>query len=359
MEAPLLTSQLPGRTLITEEATYLYFSGTSYLGMARNENFQKILQECFIEYGTNYSSSRLSNVQLKIFAETEAYLAAWTHAEAALVVTSGLVAGQLLVKALPEAGEFMYGPRTHPALWRTPVDCYEGDYHTWTQKLPEKIRASVSKKIIILTNSLDALWVQAYSFEWINELPGNKAITVIIDDSHGFGLTGKNGAGVHTQLPKLPAHVQVAVISSFGKALGIPGGVILGNAAFIDQLKKSAFFGGGSPPVPAYLAAFLQAEELYQQAREKLQNNINQFTSTLQYSEQFQSFAGYPIFYTRQNNLYDWLLQQQILISHFAYPTPADLPITRLVLNSLHTPEDIQVLTQQINAFCASTESFS
>ncbi|MDQ4141811.1 MAG: class I and II aminotransferase, partial [Bacteroidota bacterium] len=204
MEAPLFATQLPGRTLITETATYLYFSGTSYLGMARNANFQAILQACFSEYGTNYSSSRLSNVQLKIFSETEAYLAAWTGAEVALVVSSGLVAGQLIIKTLADTSTFIYGPRTHPALWRTPADCYEGDYQNWTQELPDKIRASNKENVIILTNSLDALWAKAYSFKWIFQLPADKVITVVIDDSHGFGLTGKNGAGLYTQLPELP-----------------------------------------------------------------------------------------------------------------------------------------------------------
>ncbi|QMU29995.1 aminotransferase class I/II-fold pyridoxal phosphate-dependent enzyme [Adhaeribacter radiodurans] len=354
METPLLTSQLPGRTLVTETATYLYCSGTSYLGMARNEEFQAILQACFATYGTNYSSSRLSNVQLKIFSETEAYLSTWTGAEAALVVSSGLIAGQLIVKTFADTGTFIYGPRTHPALWRTPIDCYQGDYTNWAKEVPEKVRTATSKEVVILTNSLDALWVQTYSFDWITKLPGDKKITIIIDDSHGFGLTGKNGAGVYTQLPELPAHVQVAVISSFGKALGIPGGVILGNVSLIENLKKSAFFGGGSPPVPAYLAAFLQAENIYQQAREKLQENITQFTNNVQQPALFQSFTRYPVFYTRQNSLYAWLLEQQILISHFAYPTPADPPITRIILNSLHTKADIEVLTHQVNAFCAS-----
>ncbi len=354
MNTSLIIAQLPGRTLVTEDGTYLYFSGTSYLGMARNEAFQANLQSCFSAYGTNYSSSRLSNVQLKIFAEIEAYLAAWTGVEAALTVSSGLIAGQLVLKACLDKGTFIYGPRVHPALWRTPADCYEGDYTAWAQQLAVSIPAVPSNEIVIVSNSLDALWAQPHPFEWINQLPRNKSFTILLDDSHGFGLTGYNGAGVYTQLPKLPAHVQVVVISSFGKALGIPGGVILGNEKLISQLKKMAFFGGGSPPIPAYLAAFLQSESLYQQARQKLQETIGYFTSRLQQPGMFQYFSGYPIFYTKQNELYPYLLNRQILISHFSYPTPADPPITRIILNSLHTREDIEVLTREINAFCSS-----
>ncbi|MGV3588073.1 MAG: hypothetical protein ACO1OF_13795 [Adhaeribacter sp.] len=118
VSAQILTStELPGRTLTANGREYLYFSGTSYLGMSRNQKFQALLQEGFRQYGLNYSSSRLSNVQLAVFAETENYLATYTGAEAALTISSGLLAGQLVVQALAGSGTFIYAPRTHPALW--------------------------------------------------------------------------------------------------------------------------------------------------------------------------------------------------------------------------------------------------
>lgn len=353
MENSFVITELPGRTLVTENATYLYFSGTSYLGMARNQSLQNLVQAAFAAYGTNYSSSRLSNVQLKIYAEAENYLAAWTGAEAALTVASGLMAGQLVVKALEGTGAFFYSPRVHPALWRTAADCYQGSYTGWAQEIVVQTSKVTDENIIILTNSLDALSAKAYLFEWISQLSAGKFYTIVIDDSHGFGLNGTEGAGVISQLPPFPAYVQVIVVSSFGKALGIPGGVILSNAKLIENLKNQAFFGGGSPAVPAYLAAFLQAEGVYQQARQNLQENIHYFISLLHQPTVFSYFPGYPVFYTRQNELYTFLLNRKILISHFPYPTPTDAPITRVILNSLHTSSDIEALARAINDFCA------
>lgn len=211
--------------------------------MARNSSFQDLVQAGFTTYGTNYSSSRLSNVQLKIYTDAEHYLAAWTGAEAALTVASGLMAGQLVVKALAGTGGFFYSPRVHPALWRTTADCYQGNYNTWASQIAAQTNKVTDKNIVILTNSLDALSARAYSFEWMTQLAAGKTYTLVIDDSHGFGLTGVNGAGIITQLPSLPAYVQVIIVSSFGKALGIPGGVILSNAKLLKNLKKQAFFG--------------------------------------------------------------------------------------------------------------------
>jgi 8-amino-7-oxononanoate synthase len=352
----LITRELPGRSLYTAGKEYLYFSGTSYLGMARNEAFTAHLQEGLKLYGSNYSSSRLSNVQLAIFAETENYLAAYTGAEAALTLSSGFMAGQLVVRTLAGTGTFLYGPGTHPALWLEPPTANNLTFEEWVPQLPVLINAASTEKIYILFNSLDPLRAKKHPLNWLPLLwNSGKNITLIVDDSHGFGVTGPEGAGIYQEIA-LPPNIRKVVISSLGKALGIPGGVVLAEEETIKMLKKSSFFGGGSPVVPAYLYAFLKSPEIYKQARTQLLANIQSFTSQLHNPELFCSFPDYPVFYIAHNQLYQYLLSQDILISHFPYPTPADSPITRVILNSLHTPLDIATLAAAINKFCAENE---
>ena len=323
--------------------------------MAHNPGFRNNLIACLGTYGTNYSSSRLSNVQLEVYAKAEKYLAGWVGAEAALTVSSGLVAGQLVLKTLAGKGFIIYGPDTHPALWRTPADLITGDFASWTESLPENLAAIEESEVVIVSNSLDALRATPYSFSWVADLPQNKNYTLIIDDSHGFGVTGKNGAGIYGGLKNnLSGNVQLLVVSSFGKALGIPGGVVLSTQKLMEQVKNQAFYGGGSPVIPAYLGAFMQSEGLYQEARHQLQENICYFTSRLRYLPLFSSFPDYPVFYTIHNDLYEYLLDRGILISHFSYPTPNHPPITRVIINSLHTPADIDLLTQEINNYCVT-----
>jgi 8-amino-7-oxononanoate synthase len=61
----LETIQLPGRTLDLAGKEYLYFSGTAYLDISRNKQFQERLREAISRYGTNYSGSRNSNQSTK------------------------------------------------------------------------------------------------------------------------------------------------------------------------------------------------------------------------------------------------------------------------------------------------------
>jgi 8-amino-7-oxononanoate synthase len=257
-----------------------------------------------------------------------------------------------VVRSLPADGVFLYGPRTHPALWRRNQDFNNLDFEEWVDLLPARIEAARSDNIFILFNSLDPLLARKYEVTWLSQLKTSKQITIIIDDSHGLGITGRNGTGIWGEM-SLPESFRLVVVSSLGKALGIPGGVILSDAATVQNFKKSAFFGGGSPVIPAYLYAFLQSSEIYQEAREKLSRNISYFHSLLKTPTLFQTFRGYPVLYTAQHKLYKYLLSHHILISSFSYPTPADDPVTRIILSSLHTPADLEKLAALVNKFAA------
>ncbi len=341
---------LPGRTVTLDGEEFLYLGGTSYLGMARNPAFIDLLREGMSRYGANYSSSRGGNLQLSVYEEAEAQLARLTGAPAVLTVSSGMLAGQLVLKSLPEKAEFLYGPRTHPALWRSPADDYESPWQAWADGLPQQVAQTAAEQIIILTNALDPLRAESYHFDWVGKLPEGKQIMLIVDDSHGLGVTGRDGGGIYGRLAVFP-NVQVVVVASLGKALSLPGGAVLADASLISDIRKQAFFGGASPVPPAYLYAFLQAGPLYEEAREQLLANIQQFSHEAGQSGLFRHIPHYPVFYTPATGLHDFLRERKILISCFPYPTPDSDHITRVILSSLHEPGDIEVLAQHLVAF--------
>ena len=352
MADKVYTDQLPGRTLVVDGEEHLFFSGTSYLGIPGNEAFSSYLQEGLSRYGTNYSSSRNSNVQLRVFEEAEAYLAAYTGAEAAFTMSSGYLAGQALVQTLRDSGHFIYAPNTHPALWRNPADEVAGDYDAWVGTMLQQVKALSEDHVVLVCNSLDPLKARNHGFSWLSALPVDKQVTLIVDDSHGFGVTGVDGAGIFGQLKaRLQPNMRLVVASSMGKALGIPAGVILGDKELVTQLRHSHYFGGASPAIPAYLYAFLQCQEAFREARQKLFSNIAFFLEHLQRPEHFSYFERYPVFGTSHHSLAAYLQEQKVIISSFRYPTPSDEPITRVILNSQHTKEDLQRLTELINNF--------
>ena len=341
---------IPGRSFIKNGQEWLYFSGTHYLGIPHNKQFQEKLQEGFQLYGTNFGGSRLSNLDLSIYEQAEAFLAKWTKAPTALTCSSGTLAGQLIVNYLAKDSPTFYAPDTHPALWPSnTISNGFSDRSSWQNYVLEA-SYKTNDNIYVFTNALDPLRLQSYSFKWLQQLNPSTLSTIIIDDSHGIGITGINGGGIYNQLNP-PDNVQVVVTASLGKALGLPGGLLLGPNAIIGSIKSKALFGGASPISPAYLYAFLNTQELYQAARQELQANINLFLQSDKVRDLFNYQANYPVFYTKENKLAAFLAQQSILISSFPYPNASAPLITRVILNSLHTTADIQQLLEAIEKF--------
>ncbi|MEN0005835.1 MAG: aminotransferase class I/II-fold pyridoxal phosphate-dependent enzyme [Bacteroidota bacterium] len=334
-----IVNVIPGRTVAVDGQEFLYFSGTSYLGMAQNKEFLALVQEGLRQYGANFGGSRLSNMQLAIFEEAEEFLAQFTGAAAALSVSSGSLAGQLIVRYFERLGKPLhFAPGTHPALWGKGTYSTT-NYRDWTVEMLDRV-AQHEQEVVLFCNSVDPLRVQLFDFEWLRELPKNKKTTIVIDDSHGLGVLGQQGAGVYALVPALE-QLEVIVVASLGKALGVPGGVVLGSQSLVSELWRSPFFGGASPCVPAYLYAMVRAKELYRSAWQRLMERIDFLQQQAVVTTLFRSIPNYPVFYTPHNDLSPFLEECGMLLSSFPYPTPQDDCITRLVVSAAHEWEDL------------------
>jgi 8-amino-7-oxononanoate synthase len=381
----MIIDHLPGRTITLNNEEHLFFSGTSYLGMGHQPLFREALMEGMSRYGTVFSASRNNNLKLKIYEEAEDFLAQWTGAEAALTVTSGLLAGQISVQSIDNQ-RFIYAPSVHPAIWRetppsrnnrdfVPQQYFFENYDDFSSRIIDVIENEKEKPVVVCTNTIDPLRCEIYDFLWIAQLPQNQDITLVFDDSHGIGITGNDGAGflsrpdikpLMEQIKLLP-RIKVIVIASLAKALGIPGGVILSDVKTIEAIRRNPLFVGASPIVPAYLFAFLKAQNVYQQARERVFFNINLYKNLTQKNLKkrgnlptgqagtagvlLKTYDNYPVSYMLDNSLYDFLLKHKVLISSFSYPNPSDAPITRIIISALHEASDIEYLASVTNDF--------
>jgi 7-keto-8-aminopelargonate synthetase-like enzyme len=339
---------LPNRTITHEGRPYLFFSGTAYLGLPQHPAFQQLLMEGVARYGTTYGSSRNGNLRLTIYEEAEARLAAMVGAPHALTVSSGMLAGQVVVNYLrAQNATFMYGPNAHPAVWEGPtVDLPTLTFTDWSAHLSEKLKTLPTGPKTILTNSVDALRSNYYDFGWVSALPDDQPITLVVDDSHGLGVLNR-GKGIWPQI-ELKPNVSVIVTGSLAKGMGLPGGVIFGDADTLEGLRRTAFFGACSPMPPAYLDAFIKADVLYAEGREQLRQNLLLAEKLLMPTGLFSHATGYPLFFTEQNDLYQFLLERGIFVYSFSYPTSADRANTRLVISAFHTFEDIQALANAV-----------
>jgi 8-amino-7-oxononanoate synthase len=351
-QAVFTVDHLPGRTIEHHEKLYRFFSGTAYLGLPQNPVFQQLMIDATRQYGTVFGSSRNGNLRLGIYEEAEAKLAAFiTDKLTALTLSSGMMAGQVVSNWLRGQGiSIIYGPHTHPALWHEPVvSLPTGAFAHWAAQVTDQLTTFPSSPVAILVNSLDAVRSVYFDFDWVGNLPDDRDITLVIDDSHGLGVLN-NGRGIWPQIPKKP-NVRLVVTASLAKAMGLPGGAVFSDAATIDEIRKTAFFGACSPMAPACLSAFMKADIVYAEAGERLRKNIRLAEELLLPTGLFQHADGYPVFFTEQDGLYPYLLQKDICIYSFAYPTASDRPNTRIVISAFHEPGDIEQLASQVYTY--------
>lgn len=342
-------SHIPSRITIAGGEEYLFFSGTAYLGIHARPEFGQRVYEGIKQWGTNYGASRLGNVSIPVFDRAESKLASWLGTPSALMVSSGTLAGRLVLEALAEEYEAHYSPIAHVAINPLYKKHEPHLFDSWIEQTLQKIRQSKKDKHLITFNSIDSLTATHLSLDWIDAIPVNKEVLLIADDSHGIGVMGEDGRGNFPAL--IQRHPHALLIASMGKAMGLPAGLIAGSKEIVQKAKAHPLFGGSSPMVPAYAHAFLHSEEIYSAARQRLFDNMNQFQDAMKDSGLFTFSQNFPVYCTQAHDLAAFLEQRKIRISHFAYPSPADNLYTRVVVNALHTQEDMERLIEGVKAF--------
>ena len=333
--------------MINGKGLSLFFGGTAYLGMPHNQAFKELVFEGIEIYGLNHGASRSNNITLDIFSNAEKEAARRFGAEDSIFLSSGYLAAQLLVQQFYETHLLIYAPDTHPALWIGRPRATRIKFEVWVEETIRQINES-DQPVMIISNSLNNLIPKIYSFDWIKRIDSQKEIILLVDDSHGVGITGDRGRGIYSRLPQLP-NIQIFVIASMAKALGFDAGLILGSNAGISSLRNSPVYVGSSPPSPGMLYAFVHAELIYKEQRENLHKNLILFTDLLVSTKQLFFINNFPVFLLEDDQIAFDLLKNSIYISSFPYPDPNGKSIHRIVVNSSHKKEELEILASAIN----------
>jgi 8-amino-7-oxononanoate synthase len=329
----------PDRKIRVNGVEYLYFGGTNYLGITTNPDFQNILFESIKKWGTGFGSSRNSNIKLSIYETAEKLLAKNIGTEAALAVTSGMLAGKLVVEHLSNTIDAVFHfPDTHPALMSlSSLPVMENG------KLNPRIFDPTISKITVVTDAIPSLYVEPIDLNILFDIPKEKEITLVIDESHSFGIYGNEW-----QKALEKENIKIIRIASLAKALGISGGVIAGNSDFISEIRNLNSFIGASGMNPAFLETYSNAQELYQSQKQKLKQNLDYIDKNFINRAGFTFNPTYPLIYFESEVVSKKLLKNKIITTSFKYPTSSG-KLNRIVITSNHTTLDLEQLITQLN----------
>lgn len=338
-------TQFPDRKIIVEDEKYLYFGGTAYLGLPTNKDFQKVIQKNIKKWGTAYGSSREANIQLTAYENGEKALANFIQAEAALTISSGMLAGKLVIEQLEtETDVFYHFPNLHPA-----ISAINSLPFYVNGEMNPRLLDKTKENIVLLTDSVSNSNVECVDLSAITKIAPSKNITILIDESHSLGIIGENGCGFYSTInyPNLDRKI---MISSLGKALGLTGGVIAGSAVFIENIKKLSSYVAAAGMNAAFVQSFADGLQIVHVQHKKLLKNLYYLEKLLQNNIHILFDKKYPVLYPLQPSIYNYLLENKVVIVNFKYPTPSG-ELNRIIITANHKKKDLERLVDVLNEY--------
>ena len=336
-------NQFPDRIVEVDNEKYLYFGGTAYLGLPTHPEFQKLLIKNILQWGTAYGSSRSANIQLTAYENGERFLADFIKAEAVLTISSGMLAGKLVIEELTSQTDyFFHFPDTHTAIKAiNSLPIFIGN------KLNPRLLDTKAEKITVLTDAVPSFHVNPIDLSILNSIPSNKEITLVIDESHTLGILGKNGCGIFStvDLPNIKRKIMVA---SLGKAFGLTGGVIASDSEFINQMRNHDTFVSSAGMNAAFVQTMADAAAIYLQQYQKLRDNLNYIDTHLIKNRAIRFAPNYPLIYPVIEGINEIFTANKIIVTNFKYPTDAK-DLNRIVITANHKKEDLDKIIHILN----------
>ncbi|WP_418263557.1 aminotransferase class I/II-fold pyridoxal phosphate-dependent enzyme [Flavobacterium faecale] len=336
-------SQCPSRTVTVNGEKYLYFGGTAYLGLPDHKKFQKLLISNILKWGTTYGSSRNANIQLSAYDEGETFLATFIQSEAAITVSSGMLAGKLVVETLtPSTDCFFHFPDTHTALKTdTSLPVFVKDH------IHPRLLDNTIEKISILVDAVPSIQIEMIDLSVLESISPTKEITLVIDESHSLGIFGNNGSGIFATI-NYPSIKRKIMFSSLGKSLGLTGGVIASDKNFIQQIRSNDSFVSSAGMNPAFVQTLADAKDIYLSQHLKLKEKLAYIHANLIQADKIKFNADYPVIYPSFKELSNLLTTQKIIVTHFKYPNLKE-DLYRIVFTAKHKKKDLDKIIGILN----------
>lgn len=342
---------IPGTEITKDGSTYLYFGGTSYLGMQRDPEFLEMMSGYIRQTGTHWGASRVGNVQLPVYGLAEGILASWMGSPSCLTLSSGFLAARLLAEYFIRKGHLcLFGPNCHEAL--LPPGCArQPGWDSLARALEEHKGGDGQDLPVVFADTMGGPKKPGPVWEVLSQLC--RDCILVVDDSHGLGVSGPDGSGSWKPLEAL-GFQELLLCGSLGKALGITAGIVAGPAIRLEELRKTPFFAGASPAPPAGISTLVKAfqMELYHKKWEQLSTRVAFFQARVGNLGFLSLQEGYPVARLRDRELVRHLLKNKILITDFEYPAEGETASqSRIVVTAAHSEPQLQFLVDVLRAF--------
>ena len=236
-----LTRPQAAITQINNQEIY-NFSSNDYLGFANHPTIIQALQKGATRWGVGAGAAHLVSGHTQVHEDLERALAQLTKRPRALLFNTGYMANLAVLSSLLEKGDtLMHDRLNHASLIDGGLlaNCRFMRYqHVNMSHLSQRL-TKAKGNILIASDGVFSMDGNIAPLNELATISQQHQATLMIDDAHGFGVLGAQGAG---SLEKAQLNVEKVPIlmGTLGKALGTTGAFIAGSEELIEYLIQFA-----------------------------------------------------------------------------------------------------------------------
>lgn len=350
-------------SICIDNKNLIHFASNDYLSIGTDSRVKKAFSEAAYHYGLGSGGSPHTSGYSGAHRRLEESFADFLQRDRALLFNSGYTANLAVLSTFANKHSLIFADKyIHASL----IDgiilsraSYKRYQHNNCEHLETLLQRYVNPHRLLITESIFSMEGTTISARKYVDLAKKYQLFFMIDDAHGFGIFGKKGGGV-CELFALTQHEVPCLIIPLGKALGSAGAIVVGTYDVIEALEQFARpYRYATALPPAVAAATHTSFTILQNEswrREKLIYLSQFFNKEAKLRGLIlSSYDATPIkcVMTFCNNkteaIQKKLFAKGFFVSAIRPPTvPLHYARIKIVLNALHTEEEIQLLLDEM-----------
>ncbi|MDR1552020.1 MAG: aminotransferase class I/II-fold pyridoxal phosphate-dependent enzyme [Prevotellaceae bacterium] len=340
----------------------LMFGSNSYLGLTCHPKVKEASIEAVKKYGTGCAGSRYLNGTLDIHVELEEKLAKFLGKEAAIVYSTGFQSNQGVIPTVIGRNDYVIlDELDHASIIEGARLAFGKTFkfrHNDMEALENVLKRCEPNSIkLIVVDGVFSMEGDIANLPEIVKLAEKYTANIMVDDAHGLGVIGKNGAGTASHYG-LTDKVDI-IMGTFSKSFASLGGVVASSERIINFIKhtsRSLIFSASMTPASA--AAVLAALEIMQTEPERIEHLMNMTRYSIKTFRDFGFDIGQPetpiIPILIRDNVKTFmftklLMSEGVFVNPVVSPAVAeDMTMIRFSLMATHTKEQIDFAIDKI-----------
>jgi glycine C-acetyltransferase len=356
----------------------LNWSLNNYIGLANHPEVRKADADAAAAYGMAYPmGARMMSGQTTKHEELEQRLAQFEGKEDAYLLNFGYQGMVSIIDSLTSRNDvIVYDSESHACILDgmrlSPAKRFvfaHNDMDSLEKQLghASKYVLKTGGGILVITEGVFGMAGDLGNIPGIVEKKARFSFRLLVDDAHGFGTMGKQGAGIGEHFG---VQDQIDLyFSTFAKSMAGIGGFVAGDADIVNYLRynlRSQIF-AKSLPMPMVFGALKRLDLL--QTKPELKNKLWEIVGELQSGLKKQGFdigvtesPVTPVYMHGEvpeatNLVLDLRENYGIFCSIVVYPViPKGQILLRLIPTAVHTSADVE---RTISAFAACREKLA